>query len=199
MRSPTTTSNLSQLTAGVRDALSDWLADCDLNWRKGQIESRLSALPVELQAVRGLALAELVKIDLVKMWQREMETLLESYLERFPELGSADTVAPDLIVAELEARKLAGKLASGREMTARFPKQIEAVRKLISGSSLRVDGRLRESTGRIQATGGCQRSGDVDWEIRVARCQSDANQGADTPRSPERYASGRGSRRRFVP
>ncbi|MCX7422620.1 MAG: protein kinase [Planctomycetia bacterium] len=127
---------LSQLSDDVRDALTDWLADWDLSWQPGQIERQLDSLPSDLRAFRRAAIAELVKIDIVKMWRREMETLLESYLERFPELGTADTVTPDLIIAELEARKLAGKPASGREMTARFPQQIAAVRKLVSGSSL---------------------------------------------------------------
>ena len=106
MSHPTTTSVLSQLSDEVRDALTDWLADGDLNWQPGQIERQLDSLPPELKLFRHVAIAELVKIDIVKMWRREMETLLESYLERFPELGTADTVTPDLIVAELEARKL---------------------------------------------------------------------------------------------
>ncbi len=140
MSHPTTTASLSQLSGDVRDALTDWLAECDLHWQLGQIESRLNVLPTDLQPFRSVALAELVKIDIVQMWKRKQKTLLETYLEEFPELGTVETAAADLIVAELEARKLVGPRLTDAELEARFPRQADAVRSLVTGQSLLADG-----------------------------------------------------------
>ncbi len=133
------TSSLSQLSGDVRDALTDWLAECDLHWQFGQIETRLNELPTDLQTFRSVALAELVKIDIVQMSKRRIETPLEEYLEQFPEIGMVETVATDLIVAELEARKVVGRRLADAELAARFPRQADAVRNLVAGQSLLAD------------------------------------------------------------
>ena len=77
------------------------------------------------------ALAELVKIDLQRQWQEGRPVALESYLEAFPELGTNDTVAADLILAEYGARCRNGAPAELARLEERFPRQAEALRQLI--------------------------------------------------------------------
>jgi len=149
MSQPASLSLLSQLDAGVRDQLLDWLVDFDSQWQSGAIESTLETLPETLQPWRGVALSELVRVDIVKQWQSGAKVRIDAYLKRFPELGTAETVAPELIVAEVEARKLAGKRMSGKELLERFPQQAQAVRQLVSGSSQTASGISRQSAPTI--------------------------------------------------
>ncbi|HQX51247.1 MAG TPA: protein kinase [Planctomycetaceae bacterium] len=123
MLQPTAISDFSQLSADIRDPLTDWLADCDMNWQVGRVEAQLDTLPADLQVVRSVALAELVKIDIEHCWQSKIEASLESYLEIFPYLGSAETVAPDLVLSEWEARQRQGSNPSFDEFSRRFPNQ----------------------------------------------------------------------------
>lgn len=136
MSNQTNQLSLSDVSADVPEALADWLTDCDLNWREGLIESRMQSLPPDFRPLRDMALAELVKIDLVQMWRSRREVSLETYLAQFPELGVAETVAPALIAVELEARKQAGRPLARSELAARFPRQMEAVARLVDEESL---------------------------------------------------------------
>lgn len=77
------------------------------------------------------ALAGLVKIDLERQWQRGRPVSLESYLEAFPELGTSDTVAVDLIFAEYATRCRAGAPMELARFVGRFPRQAEALRRLV--------------------------------------------------------------------
>lgn len=120
----------------ISDVLTDWLTSCDLNWQEQRVEFWLEQLPTELQSQRGLALIELVKIDLAQMWRRGREVFVESYLDRFPELGTVDSVAAELIVAEIEARERTARPASEVEIGLRFPKHIDAVRQRVAATDM---------------------------------------------------------------
>ncbi len=164
MDSPDTVTSLSHLSSDIRDELLDWVVDFDLHWRKGLLESHLSSLPTHLEPWRTVAVAELVKIDMIQMWKRKSEVPLESYLETYPELGTSETVSAELILAELEARKLAGQRMSGRELKDRFPLQSAAVRQAISSGSMigkSVIGQSRISGSRIARTIGLPSAKDT--------------------------------------
>jgi serine/threonine protein kinase len=77
------------------------------------------------------ALTERVKTDLHRRWQQGRPVTLESYLEAFPELGSRDTVAADLVLAEYEARCRSGAPADLAGFEERFPHHAEALRRLV--------------------------------------------------------------------
>ena len=129
-----TATSLSHPSVEIRDELLDWVVDFDQHWRPDCLESHLNTLPPHLRPWRKVATAELVKIDIAQQWRRASKVSVESYLKTYPELGTTETVPPDLILAELEARKLAGNRLSGRELNTRFPHQSQAVRQLLTGS-----------------------------------------------------------------
>jgi hypothetical protein len=72
-----------------------------------------------------------VQTDLVRQWARHSEVLVESYLQRFPELGTAETVSPELIAAEIEGRRLAGQSVEAAQLEDWFPQHASAVHELV--------------------------------------------------------------------
>ena len=128
-------SSVSQLEPSVRDALLAWVADFDRNWGNGQLEFKLSNLPAKLRPWRVVALSELVRIDVARRWESGEVVLIESYLERFPQLGSSDTIDPDLLMTEWEARQAAGQPLLPDELERRFSQQASAIRQRLRHAS----------------------------------------------------------------
>ncbi len=137
---------LSQLEALVRNGLMDWASTFEFEWRQGQLESYLATLPADLKPWRKEALAELVRIELSQLWQADQRVRLESYLDRFHELGDAQTVSAELVIAEIEARQAMGETVSGDKIVLRFPKQAAVVRERLRDSSQVVKPRRREQS-----------------------------------------------------
>ena len=94
------------------------------------------------------ALVETVKLDLSREWLQGRPVNLESYLESFPELGTADTVSAELILAEYEVRCRAGESVELAQFEERFPHQAVALRQLIDQQSPKVSGRLHAGSAR---------------------------------------------------
>lgn len=88
-------------------------------------------LPAGNDPVRLASLIELIKADLECRWQRGLPTSLEMYLEKFPELGPADKVSPQLIYEEYRIRSRHGSPAPLSQYKSRFPTQFEKVEGLI--------------------------------------------------------------------
>jgi serine/threonine protein kinase len=78
----------------------------------------------------------MVKIDLERQWQGQRPTRLEDYLRQFPELGTSETVAIELIAAECDARKLAGTPVDRGELLRRFPQRTEELQPLLKNLPL---------------------------------------------------------------
>jgi predicted Ser/Thr protein kinase len=74
-------------------------------------------------------LVEMVKIDLHRRWERGRRVILEAYLKTYPELGTAETVPVDLLVAECLVRRQCGSQARAEEYARRFPRQAEELRR----------------------------------------------------------------------
>src|SRR5262249_11904827 len=62
------------------------------------------------QPLRLPALIELVKIDLERNWQRGRHLCLADYTARDPELGPAEALPPDLLLAEEEVCRQFGEM-----------------------------------------------------------------------------------------
>ena len=74
-------------------------------------------------------LVELVKIDLEQRWQSGLRKLIEDYAVEIPELK--ECIAPQLILEEFRARRLAGDAVDSSEYFNRFPVQRVAFERLL--------------------------------------------------------------------
>jgi len=129
--------HLADLSDDDRLVLESWLVEFDQRWDEGLLANRVEQIP-RGSSWRLPALAEMVKIDLERQWQRGRQVSLESYLKDFPELGSPADVSADLIQAEYEVRRQFGAPAALEDYIRRFPAQAGELALLIAqgGSSL---------------------------------------------------------------
>jgi serine/threonine protein kinase len=88
-------------------------------------------LPRPKDPLRPLALQELIKCDLEFRWKRGQNLTLETYLQRYPELGPASALTPELIYEEYRARHSYGDKPALPLYQARFPEQFPQVQRLV--------------------------------------------------------------------
>ena len=110
------------LSPEQRRMLQGWLEEFDRTWTEGRLAERVRSLPPPPDPLRGPALAGLVRLDLARCWQAGRRVGLEVYLQAYPELGTADTVAAELVRAELGLRRRFGVSGEPDGMAARFPR-----------------------------------------------------------------------------
>ena len=72
-------------------------------------------------------LHELIKTEMEIRCRRHRTVSLDEYLQRYPELGSADTLPTHLIFEEYRVRHRYGDQPSFETYAHRFPRQCEAV------------------------------------------------------------------------
>ncbi|HYT87807.1 MAG TPA: PEGA domain-containing protein [Gemmataceae bacterium] len=119
---------LNCLSREDQQQVEKWLQEFDRRWDEGRLARVACELPAE-EPLHTAALSELVKLDLHRKWQQGNKKSLESYLLAYPELGTSETAAVDLIQAEMQARKQGGDSISWAELSKRFPKQTEQIRR----------------------------------------------------------------------
>ena len=141
----------AELSESDRQLLESWLVEFDESWHSERLAERVRELPPPWTPLRLSALAEMVKIDLERQWQRGRRVAIESYLKTYPELGTPKTVTADLIQAEYEVRRQFGVPADIVYFATRFPQQAADLRHLLARSA--------EETSRPQP-GDPQRSTD---------------------------------------
>ncbi|MCI0462491.1 MAG: bifunctional serine/threonine-protein kinase/formylglycine-generating enzyme family protein, partial [Gemmataceae bacterium] len=116
----------------------DWLRKLVEQYRQDWKASRAGELRRYLPPAEDPrftpALHELVKADLELCWRRGFPTDLERYLDSYPELGSADTLPPDLIHTEYRFRHLCGDRPPLSTYQERFPAQFEELERLVAES-----------------------------------------------------------------
>ncbi len=136
-----TMSDSRKLAVSVAESDADLIAALllkfDRGWDAGKIDTFVMELTGWPPEARGRALVMLVKIDLERRWQSGHNTEVEQYLARFPELGTADTVTPELLLAEWEVRQQYGEQPRFGDFTRRFPRQTAALQQLIRQSQTR--------------------------------------------------------------
>lgn len=109
---PAIHANVLELSPPHRLQLEAWLAEFGQAWDEDRLDAPVDRLPPPGHPLRRPALVELVKIDLERHWQRGRRIRLADYLARYPELGPADALPTDLLLAEQEARRQFGDEAS---------------------------------------------------------------------------------------
>jgi hypothetical protein len=93
---------LTGLSDDLRRQLESWLVAFDRDWDEGRLASEAAKLPHD-HPLRTAALAEMVKIDLERQWQRQAgRAWLEGYL-RLPGTGHAADGGHRPVAAEYEA------------------------------------------------------------------------------------------------
>jgi serine/threonine protein kinase/formylglycine-generating enzyme required for sulfatase activity len=126
---------LAALSDDDRQAVEARLVEFDQGWDERRLVRQAQEIPPD-SSWRLPALAEMVKIDLERQWQRGRQVSLESYLQEFPELGSPGDVSADLIQAEFEVRRQFGVPAVLEDYLRRFPNQAaEIARRIAQGGS----------------------------------------------------------------
>ena len=141
---------LAGLSEADRKRVMGWLEEFDNNWHEKRLAAQVRELPRQ-GPVRAAALAEMVKIDLVNQWQKGRHARLEVYLKALPELGTTDTVAVDLIVAEFRARQAAQQPAKVEDFAARFPQQAGELRALLQDDDRGSIGAAQQETRKTGA------------------------------------------------
>src|SRR5437588_525337 len=133
----------SALPATERHALEHWLRRFDETWDDGRLAKFIAALPPPGSPLRQAALLELVQLDLKHQWSRGRRPRVEGYLHSYPELGTAATAPPELILAECAVRQQHGSTIEEIDLDRRFPAQAGRVRDLL---------RARPGSGEKAAT-----------------------------------------------
>jgi WD40 repeat protein/serine/threonine protein kinase len=154
------------VSAEEHDRVERLLADFERDWSDGQFAGLVEQLPPVGHPLRASALLSLVRLEIDQQWQHGPQRKLEAYLERWPELGTPDSVPVSLIVQEYRARARTGSAPSVDEYTRRFPRQ---------GAELR----------QILASGAAGRAAD---ETEAASALPAARPGAANVASPEAQA-----------
>lgn len=138
------------------DDASSWLRREEVverferQWRSAGAADIADFLPEDDADERRALLIELVKVDLEYRWGRGEEAQIESYLSRFPQLGSVEDVPLELLIEELNARSRCQRLPDSAELQRRFPKRFEQLQPSLN--------QLRQRIGR----GGTLASRDPD-------------------------------------
>jgi serine/threonine protein kinase/HEAT repeat protein len=141
---------LAGLSEADRKLVTGWLEDFDNNWHEKRLAAQIRELP-RSGPVRAAALVEMVKIDLDHQWQGGRHVRLEAYLKALPELGTADTVDADLILAEYQARQGAKHPPKFADFVARFPNQAVELRRLLQNGAPAQKGTLRPASSDRQS------------------------------------------------
>jgi hypothetical protein len=93
-------------------------------------------LPPSEDSLRLLALQELVKTDLEMRCRRGFAVQLEWYLQHYPELGTCDSLATDLVYEEYRVRQRYGDRPALESYQQRFPQQFGDLQKLVQAQPI---------------------------------------------------------------
>ncbi|HEY7311735.1 MAG TPA: serine/threonine-protein kinase [Gemmataceae bacterium] len=115
----------TSLSEEERQRFQNWLDEFEREWDEARLAVRVAQLPVAETSLRRSLLVGMVRIDLRRRWQQGQSVTVENYLGDYPELGTPETVAPELILEEYEARCRHGVPAERAEFSRRFPDRTE--------------------------------------------------------------------------
>lgn len=174
--SQTTNSSIASDSAWLRR--EEIVNRFETEWRATGNADLASFLPPSDDAERLAVLIELVKVDLECRWGRGEEARIESYLSRFPQLGSANDAPLELLVEELNARGRCQRLPDSAELQQRFPTRFDQLHPSLM--------KLRLRAGRS----GTPASSDPDETERMfplSASQQEASHSAVMPTSVGQY------------
>lgn len=105
-------------------------------WQPDLLDRWFGTLPPESSPARPPLLLAWILVDLPRQWADGRQHGVEDYLRRYPEVGTSDTVPPELVSAELDARIVHAAPIDPGDFERRFPKAFAALRhRFDAGSS----------------------------------------------------------------
>jgi hypothetical protein len=116
-------------SATPNPTVQSWLTDFASSWDENRLAARAAELPAAGDPGRLALLSGMVRIDLRRRWLRGERVALESYLSRYPELGTPQTVPLELVRAEYDARLECGVPAELVEFARRFSRDAAELRR----------------------------------------------------------------------
>ncbi|MBI1915192.1 MAG: HEAT repeat domain-containing protein [Planctomycetes bacterium] len=117
----TTNPKPSPLSDEQRRLVQAWLTEFERNWGEGRLAARAATLPAAPDPLRLPALLGLVRVDLVRSWQRGQRVALEAYLRAYPELATDGAAPLELVRAEYDARRRFAGSLDVAALAVRFP------------------------------------------------------------------------------
>lgn len=123
------------LTAESRQRVEAWLEGFEASWTPDSLASLAAHLPREYSE-RWPVLMGLISVDMRHRWAASSPVHVEEYLDRFPEIGTRDTIPVSLLYAEYMARVQAGRTPPWEEYQDRFPHYLDELRYLVGQSAL---------------------------------------------------------------
>jgi serine/threonine protein kinase len=130
--------DFGQLKTGEWQDLHEVADRLEAAWRRSDAVDLTQFLPPSGLPMRLPILHELIKTELECRYRRSQPVLLEDYLRRFPELGTAQTLAPELIYEEYLVRHRHGDRPSLESYRTRFPAQFAELERLVREQPVRT-------------------------------------------------------------
>jgi hypothetical protein len=122
--------NLGQLKTEEWDHLQELADQLERDLTKADSADLTRYLPPAGTPQRIVYLHELIKTELEIRCRRNKTVSLDDYVRRYPELGPADTLPPDLIFEEYRVRHRHGDRPPLEAYRQRFPRQFEQLKRL---------------------------------------------------------------------
>lgn len=124
--------HLLSLSEADRALVQTFLTEFADEWNPQRLGELFGCLPDHDKPLRRTILLELVGRDIGKQWETPARPSAESYLERYPELGTKENPPIELILAEHDARKKAEAPSGLGEFSERFPALADELRQHIA-------------------------------------------------------------------
>lgn len=123
--------NIGDLNSEQWDGLQELASRFEKACSQEEVVEMNRFLPPLGSPLRPHVLHELIKIELEKRWRGGKIIGLESYLEKFPELGGPAKVSASLIYEEYRVRHVHGDRPQLQTYKQRFPEQFAELQRLV--------------------------------------------------------------------
>ena len=98
------TNDTGELTDAHLEELEELASKLEEAWKKGGAVDLAALLPAPESPLRKPALIELIKVDLECRWRKGRTDSLETYIDKFPELGRPKDLPAKLVFEEYRVR-----------------------------------------------------------------------------------------------
>lgn len=135
------------LAPADRDRLTNLLAQFDEHWSPQSLADTIEDIVQEPDQFAGVAVVELIKVDMQRQWQSGNRRTVEDYHSFLTSVGIGPEIPASLLLAEFLARHSSGDSPSAKDYQQRFPSQFDAFKTLLETEKSR-----RPDLDQVQAT-----------------------------------------------